>query len=129
MSFSEAIQSVFSKYATFSGRARRSEYWYFVLFNLVISAALSIGVNLTANSSFNWVLTGASGLFSLAVLIPGLAVAWRRLHDIGKSGAWYLLNLIPLVGSIILLVWCCQDSQPGDNMYGPNPKGVQGNMY
>ena len=129
MSFSEAIQSVFSKYATFSGRARRSEYWYFVLFNLIISAMLSIGVNITANSSFNWVLQGASGLFSLAVLIPGLAVAWRRLHDIGKSGAWYLLNLIPLVGSIILLVWCCQDSQPGDNMYGPNPKGVQGNMY
>ncbi len=127
MTFTEAIQSVFSKYAVFEGRARRSEYWYFVLFTMLVNVVLNIGTSLVGGSHFAWVFTGASGLFSLATLIPGLAVSWRRLHDIGKSGAWYLLVLIPLVGSIILLIWCCQDSQPGSNMYGPNPKGMQGN--
>ena len=126
MTFTEAIQSVFSKYATFDGRARRSEYWYFVLFTMLVNVVLNVGTTLTGGSHFSWVFTGASGLFSLATLIPSLAVAWRRMHDIGKSGVWNLLVLIPLVGSIILLIWHCTDSQPGENMYGPNPKGVQG---
>ena len=116
MSFTEAIKSVFSQYAGFSGRARRSEYWYFVLFNFIVSFVL--GLLGQAASIFSIL----SGIVSLALLVPGLAVAIRRLHDIGKSG-WYLLFvLIPLVGSIILIIWCCKDSDPGDNAYGPNPK-------
>ncbi len=118
MSFVDAIKSVLTQYAGFSGRARRSEYWYFTLFNAVLSGVLN---GLATQASFFAVI---ATLVSLALLIPGLAVSVRRLHDIGKSG-WYLLFvLIPLVGAIILLVWDCKDSQPGDNAYGPNPKGV-----
>ncbi len=127
MTFTEAVSSVFSKYATFEGRARRSEYWFFVLFSLIVATVLSVGSVLTQRSPFNWVFSGASGLFSLAILIPSLAVAWRRLHDIGKSGAWYFIVFIPLIGSILLLIWTCTDSQPGTNMYGPNPKGISDN--
>ncbi len=112
MGFLDAVKSVFSQYATFSGRARRSEYWYFVLFNYIVSIVL--------------VLTGVqmlSYIWSLATLIPGLAVAVRRMHDIGKSGWFLLIGFIPIVGFIWLLVLCCKDSQP-DNQYGPNPKAV-----
>ena len=116
MTFTQAIQSVFSQYATFSGRARRSEYWFFVLFNYVISAALGF------LGRYMFLFSILSGLYSLAVLIPSLAVTWRRLHDIGKGGGWYFFILIPLVGWIFLLVWLCRDSQPGQNAYGPNPK-------
>ena len=105
MGFSQAVKSVFSNYANFSGRARRSEYWYFVLFSLIIS--LIPIVNLIV------------GLISI---IPGIAVCIRRLHDIGKSGWWLLLCLIPIV-NLILLVWYCTDSQPGENQWGANPKG------
>ncbi len=117
MSFKEAIQSVFSNYATFSGRARRSEYWYFVLFNLIISVVLGLLANVSS------VFSIVSGLYSLAVLIPGLAVCVRRLHDTGKSGWFMFLVLIPIVGSIIILVFTCMDSVP-DNQYGPNPKNI-----
>lgn len=116
MTFTQAIQSVFSQYATFSGRARRSEYWFFVLFNYVISAALGF------LGRYMFLFSILSGLYSLAVLIPSLAVTWRRLHDIGKGGGWYFFILVPLVGWIFLLVWLCRDSQPGQNAYGPNPK-------
>ena len=85
MSFGEAIKSVFSKYATFSGRARRSEFWFFYLFNFLVSLVLGIIP----------VLSWVSGLWALAVLIPSLAVTVRRFHDIGKSGWWYLFTLIP----------------------------------
>ena len=119
MGFMDAVKSVFGNYAAFSGRARRSEYWYFVLFNFLVSFALGfIGGLLGDNVS-----TVLSSIWSLGVLIPSLAVAWRRLHDIGKSGAYFLLILIPLVGAILLIVWFCQPGQPGDNQYGPDPKG------
>ena len=120
MGFGEAIQSVFSKYATFSGRARRSEYWYFFLFNVIVTVVLSTLYSVTNSTIFTFLL----GLFDLALLVPSLAVFWRRMHDIGRSGAYYFLGLIPLVGWILLLVWECQDSQPGANQYGPNPKGM-----
>ncbi len=121
MSFMEAVKSVFSQYAGFSGRARRSEYWYFTLFNFIVTGVVSVLSSVTGSTIFSVL----SGLFSLAVLIPGIAVCIRRLHDIGKSG-WYLLFvLIPLVGAIILIVWYCKDSMPGENQYGPNPKEVQ----
>ena len=113
MTFTQAIQSVFSQYATFSGRARR---WFFVLFNYVIGAALRF------LGRYMFLFSILSGLYSLAVLIPSLAVTWRRLHDIGKGGGWYFFILVPLVGWIFLLVWLCRDSQPGQNAYGPNPK-------
>ena len=106
MGFSQAVKSVFSNYANFSGRARRSEYWYFVLFSLIIG--LIPIVNLIV------------GLISI---IPGIAVCVRRLHDIGKSGWWLLLGFIPIAGPIVLLVWFCTDSQPGENQWGANPKG------
>lgn len=116
MSFEEAVKTVLTKYVDFNGRARRSEYWYFVLFNLLVNFVVGIVVNLTG-------LTFLSYVVSLALLLPGLGVCVRRLHDIGKGWAWILLALIPLVGGIILIVFYCQDSQPGDNQYGPNPKG------
>ena len=99
MRFQDAIVSVFTQYATFSGRARRSEYWYFVLFNLLVTAVL--GFLGTQVGSFFSVL---SGLYSLGALIPGLALFWRRLHDTGRSGLCILFGLIPLVGAIILIV-------------------------
>ncbi len=122
MSFQEAVRNVFQNYATFTGRARRSEYWYFALFNMLVSGILTALENAAGDGGIGSILAIVSGLFSLAVLVPSLAVTWRRLHDIGKSGANYFLILIPLVGAILLLVWLCRDSDPGDNMYGPNPK-------
>lgn len=118
MSFVDAIKSVFTQYVGFNGRARRSEYWYFVLFNFIVSFVLSLLGNFV---SFFSIL---GTIWSLAVLLPSLAVCIRRLHDIGKAWTWFLLVLIPLVGQIILIVFFCQDSQPGENQYGPNPKGM-----
>lgn len=110
------------KYATFSGRAQRAEYWYFVLFYLLIVLVLSIVDAFTGTFDREGGVGLLSGLFSLALFIPSLAVAVRRLHDIGRSGWWLLIGLIPLVGALVLLVFAVQDSQPGSNAYGPNPK-------
>jgi uncharacterized membrane protein YhaH (DUF805 family) len=107
---------VLKNYVGFQGRARRKEYWMFVLFNIIVSIVLTI---LELIVSLPSVL---SGLYSLAILLPSLAVGVRRLHDTGRSGWWLLIGLIPLVGAIILLVFACQDSQENDNQYGPNPK-------
>lgn len=116
-----------SKYAVFSGRSRRAEYWYFVLFNLVISFILSMldGVlGFWGDESIG--LLG--GLFTLAMVIPGLAVGIRRLHDTGKSGWWILLALIPIIGALVLIIFMIQDSQRGENKYGSDPKGVNGGV-
>ena len=130
MTFQEAINSVFSNYANFNGRARRSEYWYFTLFNLIVSMVLSVLMRLTAGSVIFNLFRIIEVVFSLAILIPGLAVAWRRLHDTGRSGAWYLLIFVPIIGVIFLIVWFCQDSQPDTNQYGPCPKDfIQSNGY
>ena len=118
MSFVDAIKSVFTQYVGFSGRARRSEYWYFVLFNFIVSFVLSFLGNYVGFFSI------LGTIWSLAVLLPSLAVCVRRLHDIGKAWTWILLGLIPVVGQIILIVFFCQDSQPGENQFGPNPKGM-----
>lgn len=118
MTFREAIENVLTNYANFSGRARRSEYWLFSLFTCVVSTVLSVLTTVTEVGFFSVLAT----LFSLAVFIPGLAVTWRRLHDIGKSGAWYFIAFVPLVGAILLLIWLVTDSQSGENAYGPNPK-------
>ena len=112
--FGEAVRNFFTQYATFSGRATRSEYWYVALFVFLAEIVITIIGNLIS-SEFSSVL---NTLFALATLIPGWAIVWRRLHDIGKSGGWYFIGLIPLVGWIILLVFFCTDSKP-DNRFGP----------
>lgn len=109
-------------YADFTGRARRSEYWYFVLFNFIVSILIGLSLGVIAGLLNMPALVYLAYLWSLAVFIPSLAVSVRRLHDIGRSGWWLLLSLIPLVGAIILIIWHCTDSQPGTNQYGPNPK-------
>ncbi len=114
----DAYKKMWQNYATFSGRSRRSDYWYVYLVNIIISMALSVLGNLVAAQLFSLI----SSLYALATLIPGIALCVRRLHDIGKSGWYALFVLIPLVGAIILIVWLATDSQPGDNVYGPNPK-------
>lgn len=109
-------------YADFTGRAHRSEYWYFVLFNFIVSILIGLSLGVIAGLLNVPALVYLAYLWSLAVFIPSLAVSVRRLHDIGRSGWWLLLSLIPLVGAIILIIWHCTDSQPGANQYGPNPK-------
>ncbi|MDK2858773.1 MAG: hypothetical protein PWQ29_1600 [Verrucomicrobiota bacterium] len=108
--------AVLKKYAVFTGRACRTEYWMFILINMLITVAIG----------FVEVILGSPAvlmnLYNLAVLIPGLAVTVRRLHDAGHSGWFLLLGLIPLVGSLVLLFFMVQDSQPETNRFGRNPK-------
>lgn len=122
MSFTDAIKKVFNNYANFSGRARRSEYWNWTLFNVLVSAFLGgTGGILSAvavGGVPEYVSTGLSAVWAVATLIPSLAVCVRRLHDIGKSGWCYLIGLIPVFGAIILIVWFLKDSQKGANQYG-----------
>jgi uncharacterized membrane protein YhaH (DUF805 family) len=115
---------VLKQYADFTGRARRTEYWMFVLFNFIFIIIATILDNILG-LTFGALPYGVFYLlYALAVLIPGLAVAVRRLHDIGKSGWMILISLIPIVGAIWLLVLLVTDSNPGENEYGPNPKEV-----
>ncbi|GGH79933.1 uncharacterized membrane protein YhaH (DUF805 family) [Pullulanibacillus pueri] len=108
--------TVWKKYAVFEGRSRRQEYWMFVLINLIIGIIFGI---------IEYFISGfvvIQYLYELAILIPGLAVTARRLHDTNRSGWWQLIGLIPLVGWIILLVFLCQDSDVDSNRFGSNPK-------
>ena len=108
------------KYAVFSGRAQRAEYWTFCLVNMVI-----IFMIFAIDEAINAVpIKIAGGIFLLAMFLPIIAVSVRRLHDTGRSGWWLFIKLIPLVGSIVILVFTLLDSQPGDNKYGKNPKVV-----
>jgi uncharacterized membrane protein YhaH (DUF805 family) len=118
------VKEVFTKYAVFEGRARRKEYWFFTLFVVLVSMALAIVDSATGTYNHGVGLLG--GLFSLAILVPGIAVTVRRLHDTDRSGWWVLIWLVPFVGWIVLIVFMCLDSQPGANRFGPNPKGVIG---
>lgn len=104
--FGDAIKICFQKYATFSGRATRAEYWWFYLFTFVVSMLCVWSEYLTY-------------AVSIALIIPSLAVSWRRMHDIGKGGGWYFINLIPLVGTILWIIWCCRPSEPYPNRFGP----------
>ena len=113
---------VLKKYAVFGGRARRKEYWMFVLFNMIFAIVAMILDNVLGIAIEGLGYGPLYGLYCLAVLIPGLAVSVRRLHDVGKSGWFLLINLIPLVGGIWYLVVVCGDSSPGENQYGANPK-------
>ena len=105
-------------YADFTGRARRSEYWYFVLFNMIVSFVITLVVT-WIGSSVGMII---GYIYTLGVFIPSLAVGVRRLHDAGKSGWYYLVGFIPLIGWIWLLILLCKDSQPGTNEWGANPK-------
>jgi uncharacterized membrane protein YhaH (DUF805 family) len=128
------------QYADFSTRARRSEYWYFALANIIVGIILYALAAITLVSAI--VVKGTSSppllpalffgiliLYCLFIFVPSLAVTVRRLHDIGKSGWWYFIGYVPLVGPILLLVWSFTDSQPGENQWGPNPKEININDY
>jgi uncharacterized membrane protein YhaH (DUF805 family) len=115
VSFGAALSSCFNQYVGFSGRARRSEYWFFALFCFLVDVAASVldaalGVRVL------------SVLASLALVLPTLAVTVRRLHDTDRTGWWLLIGLVPVAGVIVLLVFVCLDSQPFPNRYGPSPK-------
>lgn len=118
---------VLKQYADFSGRARRKEYWMFALFNLIFIIVAMILDNVLGLTLGELPYGVFYFLYALAVLIPGLAVSVRRLHDVGKSGWMILISLIPIVGGIWLLVLMLTDSNPGDNQYGANPKDAQVN--
>jgi len=116
--------NVLRKYAVFKGRSRRKEYWFFMLFNIIISIVLGIIDGLTGTFSPESGLGLLGVIFMLAVLIPGLAVSVRRLHDTNRSGWWLLISLIPLIGTIVIIVFMASDSKPEANRYGGNPKLV-----
>jgi uncharacterized membrane protein YhaH (DUF805 family) len=129
--------AVLKKYVVFSGRASRSEYWYFVLFSAIVSIILTVidvmmgsgtadtSVSADAGMAMSVNMGWLSGIYSLGVLLPSLGVLFRRLHDTDHSGWWILISLIPLIGAIVLLVFLVKDSTPGNNEYGPSPKGIQ----
>lgn len=122
VTFQEAVVSALrDNYCNFSGRASRSQFWWFYLFYSIISFIISAAVIISGST----VLTVVQYLVILALLLPNLGLCVRRLHDIDKSGWWYLIGLIPIIGAIILLVWFCQNSQMTPNEYGPVPNVVE----
>ncbi len=114
----------FRRYFEFHGRSSRSEYWYFALFNIMIMIALGVMSSIIEEYFNLHSFFLINSVYFLAILIPSLAVAVRRMHDIGKSGWWLLVYFIPLVGGISLLVLLVIDSEYGRNKYGENPKGI-----
>ncbi|WGY68592.1 DUF805 domain-containing protein [Burkholderia cepacia] len=122
MGFSEAVRTVLNKYATFEGRARRAEYWYFTLVSVILSIVVQIiGAVGREGGLITLLLLGIICLVSLALIIPGIAVSVRRLHDTGRSGWFLLIALIPIVGGILLLVWMCSRGTDGPNRFGADP--------
>lgn len=128
MTFAEAVRSCLSNYATFSGRARRAEYWWFVLFSLLIQIAAAIldggiwSARLGMGGGMMWGGGGPiQGLAWLALLLPQIAVAARRLHDTGRSGWWLLIGLVPMIGLIVILVFMLLPGDRGANAHGPDP--------
>lgn len=115
---------VLRQYSDFNGRARRKEYWMFVLFNMIFAFIAIVLDNLMGLTIGEIGYGPLYGLYALIVLIPGLAVGVRRLHDTGKSGWMMLLVFIPLIGGIWLLVLMIMEGDQGDNQYGPNPKEI-----
>ena len=119
---------VLKNYATFSGRARRKEFWMFVLFNIIISILLTAFDALIGTYDAQTGYGTISGIYSLAVVIPSIAVSVRRFHDVGKSGWMYFIILIPLVGAIWFLVLMATDGNKGSNEYGSDPKDPNSKM-
>ncbi len=137
MTFGEAIKSCFKKYVTFSGRAPRSEYWWFALFVFIGNLALSFldsfmfGTVVTTPGGFEAYTNTPvfSGLFGLATFLPSISVAVRRLHDVDRSGWWYWIALVPLIGIILLIVWFASKGTPGPNRFGPDPLDSSGQFH
>lgn len=118
ISFAEAVKSCFNKYADFNGRSPRAEYWYFELFNVAVVMVLAV-LGAIIGKLFMYVYYA----YVLAILVPSIAVSIRRMHDIGRSGWWVLISLVPFIGSIWYIVLAALPSQLGPNQYGPNPYG------
>ena len=116
MGFQEAISSGFDHYTKFDGRASRPAFWWWVLFSILVGVAASI---IGAAIGFRALLY----IVDLALLLPNLSVGIRRLHDTNRSGWWILIGIVPIIGFIVLLIFYLQDSDAGDNQYGPNPAG------
>lgn len=122
--------AVLKKYAEFNGRARRTEYWMFTLFNFIIGVVLGLIDGLAGLTSANGIGV-LGGIYALAVLLPGLAVSVRRLHDTDRSGWWLLIALIPIIGAIVLIYFMVIEGTRGSNRFGADPKGgelVQSSM-
>jgi len=113
------IDVITTKYMKFDGRARRQEFWHFYLVNIAISIVLGI---LSRIPIIGFIIALVAGLFSLAIILPTIALAIRRMHDLGKPGAWICVVFIPLVGAIWYIVLAATEGQRGDNAYGPDPK-------
>ena len=111
------VEALKNKYATFTGRAHRTEFWMFLLVTVVVTFVVSVVDSIIGKQVL-------STLYGLATLVPGLAIGARRLHDTDRSGWWLLIAFIPLIGAIVLIVFYLLDSQPGDNRFGPNPKAA-----
>ncbi len=123
MTFGQSISRCFSKYCTFTGRASRSEYWWWILFTAIIGLLFGIPSGLQSiHESSPSGLPVISYIVSALLFLPSLGVLFRRLHDTGKSGWWWLIGFIPVVGTIILIVFCCQPSQAFPNQYGSVPE-------
>lgn len=137
VSFGTAVKRAFSQYCSFHGRASRSEYWWFFLFNFLVGAII---VGIFGGAGYAEVIRTAmtdpvkassielsgtyvtlANLWSLITLLPGLGLFWRRMHDTGHSGWWWLWGLLPVIGWIVLLVFLCKNSVPVENKYGPVP--------
>jgi len=114
------IKCITTDYFNFQGRARRKEYWMFTLFSSIIYTIFFIIFAKIMSSPNGYIITVV--IYTLAVFFPTLAVTVRRLHDINRSGWWYLLNFIPVIGVLIIFIFLLLDSTPGDNNYGENPK-------
>jgi uncharacterized membrane protein YhaH (DUF805 family) len=126
VSFGEAVSRFYGNYANFSGRASRSEYWFAALYSAVVTVPLEVLAYSTGSvdpytgiAQPNVMWMGLFGLWFLVNFIPSLAVAWRRLHDVNKSGGYYFIVFIPLIGAILLLVALCTDSDQQQNRFGP----------
>ncbi len=122
MDFMTAVRTCLSKYVDFSGRARRSEFWYFALFTFLVAVVTSV-IDTALGTDYNTTGGGVvNSVVSLALFLPSLAAGVRRLHDIGKSGLWVLLILVPILGWVLLIIWWCRDTWRRENQYGPDPK-------
>ena len=121
--FGTAVKLGFQRYVDFSGRSTRAEYWWWMLFTLTVTAALIIADTLTGNSStFGWLGVLLETLFTLATIIPSLALGVRRLHDINRTGWWLLLWFVLLIGWIVLILWAIERGDKGANKYGLDPR-------
>lgn len=119
MDFKQAVTTVLNKYCCFKGRAGRAEFWYFALFQFVIMAVLSgLGLIFGSNGQAPAFISLLQGLICLALILPGLGVAVRRMHDLGKGGGWIFINLVPLVGGIWFIVLAATAGEPAANRFG-----------